>query len=744
MDGVKIGDEFLDPPFDAEIAVELNLGIFDEEVIPGSLTFPNNFPATERNNRIFKHSHHIDVAPKIDILEGVFYLMGNPIDRCKVLRLESTKDVHRVSIILNGLSVDLKGMKIKDIKLDRFNASFDTLSELVSYMNDCNQLGADSLFVWPRIRNSKGFEGLENAGYLLDHFDGILNRWTSATEITPYSEDSAVDRHFPRYFFSPKIRELILLKSLFAQFGYSIEGTFVNDPEQNELSFYTNRLVKCDRRDIIQVSTPIYNGEYYTDNEVINWPGYSIPFESVHMPTPSVGQTVSDQDYNSAVDIIPGRTKILVEKSRKYRVGAKGVVNTTATAIAANIFIMAPVGPNGTFTFVGMYPVFITFVTPEQETAFEFSTEIDLPNAPSIWDLPNELAIVVGIQTPSDPNASISDFIVQVAEVTDSPQYVIEPLEAAQFLPDITVEDWLISLKSTFNLRFGFNPFNKSVIIDYKSKSLNAPITVVDARMSDDVPLKTITRKTGYTYSFPFDSAPGGYSEDKISALTRDKLAGYSPDDVSAGNRLYASPVDGMIYRHVSISSPMNRYFYGDQVIGDGSTQVEIPSRVPMLMDILPDDGRPGQLQPFIEMPLIAPRYEQIPEPLQFLFITYYRGFVENQAGTATLPAASSLATAPNGDSIGNIELWFNSDRPKSLYNLFFRRWNSFENTTERLRDLIELDFELIQKFYTHQFRLLNTVFVPDKLLFTVKSGVIDKAEVEMYRNNYEYEPPQQ
>lgn len=749
MNGVRIGNEFLDPPVNEEITVELNLGLFDEEVIPGSLTFPNNFPATDRNNRIFGQSHRIDVAPKIEAMDGVFYIAGNPIDSCKVIRLESSKDVHRVSIILNGIAMDLKGKKLSDVDTSQFDQEFTTIPELIDWMYQCNKLGSEDLFVWPRMRNGKAFEDVEHPGHMDSHFDGILNRWSDVNLISPYAKNDTIDTHFPRYFFSPKIRELKLLKLLFEQYGYSVTGTFFQQPEQQELSFYTNRLLLCDRRDIVQISQLSYNADFYIETTSLVFPDYTLPLISVHFPSPELGQTALDQDYNDAVGVYVDNPfgsmsfpdslfKIKLSSAKHYKAAVKGTILTSSIVPAANFFLVAEAGTADEGKIIGMYPVSITGVTAEVDSYFECVVDLDLPAAPSVWDLTANVYLICGISTPADNATQISNYILEVAEVIEGDaEMEIETISASKFLPDISIDDWLIGLKSNFNLRFAFNPFTKEVTIDYRTKALTAPVWVIDRHIGNDVPFKTLTRKTGYAYSYSYDSAPGGYGDNKVSALTRSQIAGYAADDTYPGMRLFASPIDGLIYRHVSQSSSQGQYFLGPQVTGDGSTSIEISGRIPMLMEVY---GLKRILQPFIEMSMRAERYEQYPSPLEYIFMTYYRGMIFNESGTDQYPTASSLATAPDGEtSIGDIELWFAIDRPKSVYNLCFRRWQSFERFTERLRDSIRVDYGLIQKFYTHQLQVLNTVFVPDKLLFTLTESGIGSAEIEMYRNNYEY-----
>jgi hypothetical protein len=739
MFGVSINDEFIDLPPSDKLTFELNLGCFSNDVIPGSLSYPNNLPPTDKNNRLLNNTKEIDKVTSKKIFDGVFYAFGAPYDRCKVIRLESNKNVYRVSIILSGVSVDILGKTLRDIDTSAELASFDRISEVLDFINDCNSENSNSIFTWPRIKNESAFEGISDAPYIDNYYGGILNPFTNGTTINPYAKKIGFDNYFKRYYLSPMIREIRLLELLFSQYGYKVSGSFINDIEQRDLAIFSNKIFKVESADLIHTSLAEYA---------------EAPIAGNHIPNLGIGANIMDQDHNALVDVFynhptggqfpDGTMKIKLDTSKKYRIGFRAKITATTNFVTPKYWFVQQSVSNPTFGEVAFeVPGSIMPTIPSEETLVENCMEIDFSSGfPSVDPFVYLLVALDPNNIGGVPDFTMSDATFQVIEVdVDENDAIIEKLNPSEFLPNKPIDEWLTGLKENFNLNIYFNPFSREVVINYKESLLSAPIENIDYRMGDLIPLKTLDNQLGYEFDYNFDSLEDDLIEGNIISFNNSDIKGYLNSSTTGNNEFYLSASDGfMSYYFGGSRKRIGRYFQ-NQLIGDGIKKYIPQGRAPMLMDL---NQLQGLIQPVLKVKMSYSRYALSNYEYQDIRMAYYRYLVPSSNGLVEHPTASSFSVAADEDtSIGFKELWFNIDRPNSIYNQCFRKWLSFERTTERLRDNIQIDQPFIQSFYNTQKQLGNTVFIADKLIFTVEGDSIKEAEIEMYKNNYEYEPPE-
>lgn len=123
MNGIQIGDEFLDLSKDTTVELVLRNPIFgDDNVIPGSYSLPFNVPggeASEKNSRLLKNPdviENIEAAREVDNVrywyDGIFLKKGNlQIDNSNELRKYSLNFIFGMSTLADNF----KTAKLRDI-----------------------------------------------------------------------------------------------------------------------------------------------------------------------------------------------------------------------------------------------------------------------------------------------------------------------------------------------------------------------------------------------------------------------------------------------------------------------------------------------------------------------------------------------------------------------------------------------------------------------------------------------------
>jgi hypothetical protein len=739
MFGIELDGEFLENPKDGELTFELNFGGFQESVIPGSFTFPSNFPSGEINDRLLKHGRRIDSAGKVVYYDGLLYVFNNVYDRCKVVRLETNEDVYRVSAIINGLSLDIKGKTLRDIVTTSENRSFDKISELLDFVNWCNDSNNEHLFTFPRIQNEGAFDDqAEQIPYIANFYDGILNRFVEEGVIVPYIYFGDKEQFFKRYFLSPKIREVKLLELLFAQYGYLVNGSFINDAEARSSVMYSNRLIKADNKELIQVGCKSYS-DAKTTGSWYNWPLLSIDSD----PT--------NQDYNQALDVYvdnfedaayeDGLPKIKIDSSLNYHFGVKGTINAGTENVTMKILVIEPATPSDIGGDVLNEFIFNIDVAPDEDLDYIFYEQFNFGAALGATP-PSEVIIAVGFKTNVDnADFSIQNFVVTIMpDLAVEPDAEIEPINCAEFLPNTPIEDWLVGLKKQYNLNFQYSPFTRIVTIDYLDDCLKKPVESIDGRIGKKMPLKTSDNSKGFKIQYDFSSVTDSLTEENFKDLDPALFKGFERPSNKVPGEYYFDPSTGQVmkYGYNSIRWSFFSDAYYPLTVGDGENEIIISGRAPIL---LRRDADNVTVQAAIKTPMHFPRFGMSADSFSDIRVSFFRGNCPSIDGSLMLPTASTMSIAADGETvIGESEMWLRTDRNNSIYQKYHKRWISFLKNAERLRDRIEIDVPFLQRIFDTQKKIRNSVFVAAKLIFTIKGDRIKEAEIEMYRNNYEYE----
>lgn len=739
MFGIKIGNTWMDVPPDGKITFELNFSGFDEEIIPGSFSFPVDFPATPVNDLLFRHARLIDTYSKVKILEGELHILGSFFDRCKIIRLENSYDYYRCSVSLYGISVDIKGKNLSDIDTSALNRQFNKVVDLLNWMADCNQLGNEA-FTWPVIYNPAALADNLQTSWVERHYNNIINRWIDNNILVPHTADPIADINFPRIFASPFIRVNSILEALFAASGLRCTGSFFEDPEINNLTIFSNKLLRADITCIVQASIVDFDITVYS---------YFYPLAI------SIGPDIMDQDYEQRLGVWvdspilsypAGTQKIKVESSDDVYISVR----------------LRGYAPSGTFPFsMGVVIVNTTtgvvvdlltdaFSSSDESSDYIFFRAITKADFIAYGET-TQVAIFPVISTPNNIYIEKLSILASQNAVVLSPTHdQIEPLNVAEFLPKISISDFLLGLKKVFCINYGFDHVTKTVSIDFNKQMLRSPVEVVDHRIGSKLPAKTLDNSNGYKFSWDWTAADDDYTKENFKDFDKNDFIGYSdvnnPAPTEEG-KFIINLMLNQVLKSVRIGGELTWQYYCDafydSVIGTGEKEVKASGFSPVLMQTTNLEG--VVLTPRISTLMHYPRFKQINDTYSAVRLAFFRGNQNKKDSLVKVPMASSMRhrhIGYEGDStiLGQYTINWDAVIEQDLYNNFWRSWISFLMNTERIRDAIKVDLPFIQRIFKTQKQLKNTIFLAGKLTFTISSTGIDEAEIEIYRNNFNFD----
>ncbi len=752
MFAIKVGDLWFGMPTDGKVVFELNHSAFEEDVIPGSLTFPNNFPSTPTNDLIFKHARLIDTYSRVKSVDGQLYLLGEYFDRCKIVRLENTKNIYRCSVILNGINIDIQGKTLRDIDFSRHNKTFNLISDALDWMALCNDPNEiEQAVVWPLIKNEIVFDDIKDVSFINDYYDGILNRWNNPTSFAPFYSNSLLS-DCKRYFTSPKIRIVSVLEALFNQFGYNVTGSFINDKEQRNLSFFSNKLFQLDSGKLMQASCSTYDAAY-EGNPFFPW-----HFPKITSFNDPAGHDPMDQDYESTIGVFIDNTmdvqyphdllKVKVVDGTNYRVVIHAKMSQETTGVVAIGFFGVGLTLNGTGGAINgdvAYQITTGLTVTDETNTYTVSFDINIDEPAFTPNHFSSIALIPIIATGSA--ISIDSLTFQVVNLDYSGNDIIEPFKLAEFMPNISIEDFLKGVKQAFNLAFNFDWTTNSVSIDKCITSLESPIESIDDRIGDELPTRTADIK-GYDFSWDFSKAEDKLIDNNFKAIKTEDFIGYYdtvyPD--GADGKIFISRVNNKAFL-ISVAQDGSRTYtiYTDAFFnttsGDASKKIVPPSFSPVLMSVA--GGIHASLAPNIQTSMHFPRYDLNYNDFSAIRLSYYRGLVAKPFSASLVPVASSMniSNVAGEDPLGKYVLSWDQKLPNSIYNLWWKKWESFIRNTEKIRDIIYIDLPFIQNVFRKQKKLSNSVFVAGKLTFTISEAGIEEGEIELYRNNFQFDP---
>lgn len=678
LKGIYIQNKPLILPPGIALRFELVNTAFDYDNIPSGLVWEFDLPV-KGNSDLLDFAHFIETKISSRIYDATVIVGANEIIGKLVIQ-KAGNIKYSCSFIVNGFSADVLNKNLKDVIPGgvEFVGTPDTDS-LINHANDViTKVYPEVNYNFPSIINTEFYSDTN------DEFLGVINTWDDDLQTFIKNELSVSNGNaYNKANLSPQLYLVFILKTLFSYFGYKLEGNFINNNETKKILVYNNYALDKVR--------PIYKTIAGMANQYFpNVGPNTINFDDVSSP----GFEDIDGNFNTGTHIYTPQwdSDIIV----RIRFTISGLNITSGVAQPAVIVIIN----NGGFAqqigqFTGNLDT-IEFDQTSIEQNFVASDSF-LFQVVYVNGLTDE--VIVGSYT-------ITNAVVEINATNFRPLNIYNPsIVYANHVPDITVNDFLVSVRKFFGLRIDFDPYEKKVSLDFNKTILSTKAEDLTSKAALNYS-KDTNDGAGYTLDFDFQN--DAQSSDNFKDISQYTNAG-----------TFASPanllVNTVINQRALTLSDNGIYVVGSDlkwkrlcdnfyplILGTGDIEI-VPLAAPMFMREKETEGV-TILAPAIEQTGSSPAFDiGLNDPSLRFFI--WHGKHNNSDGN-TYPFASSYNYNYEGVNIGNLSLRFD-DENYGLYQFSHQSWLNFLLNTETI---------------IRQFKLtVNDIFGP---LFKIKKSV--------------------
>lgn len=436
--------------------------VFDFDGVPGSVSIGVEIPV-EGNEKTLRQAHNIE-SGNDSVIFNIEYFRGGEIDFIGKLIIESSvllssNDTFSVDIVKGDLPSLITGVKLRDILTEDLVIAEGNL-DIYTAMNQANSAAyPDNPISFPTYFNEDHFSS--DAEY----FTGWINPFIQSVQL--YEQVSTLqpgdDYYKPEHTFSPWLNLIWLLRRVVSEYGYEIQGSFVDDPQARKLAHITNFSIEQfkdgDR------------SEFLTTQDRNVSPGW-VPFDVV------VDSTNVGSDTQNALQLFPINNRGLMEI----------VVNVNAGNYTGNPIIhIRTAGLNGTgiqFPLQG----------PNQVTTFEAQITIDQA------DVGEHFAMFI----EHDSQVQIlQNTTLRFHNLTESTGFDFKKsVPLANLVPDISITKFIQAIRS-LGVKIVIDDVQKIVNLDMQSEIFNAKIQTLGVTSREE-PIEQFEEKR---FRYAFDEA---------------------------------------------------------------------------------------------------------------------------------------------------------------------------------------------------------------------------------------------
>lgn len=414
----------LGPEFSAEFSKQSP--VFDFDGVPGSVSIGVDIPV-EGNEATLKQAHRIETENRalifdIEYWKGELQFYGKLIIEESVLYSEN--DTFSVDIVKGDLPTQITGVKLRDILTEDITIA-EGLTDIYTAMKQQSEaVYPDNPLSFPTYFNDDHFGGRA------EYFDGWINPWIQTVSLFEQIDTlQNGDLYYkPGHTFSPWLNLMWLIKRVFHEYGYTIRGTFEEDPQARKISHVTNFSIEQfkdgDRSD------------FRTDQDRTLPQGW-VPFDEVVDST-------NDGSNPTNIQLFP------INHRGRFQVVAN--INAGAFSGSPTIHIKTN-GPNGT-------GVQFNLVDQNQVTTFE--GEFTAEDA----DVGDYLAVFIEHSGTVDININTT---LRIHNLTESTGFEFKrSVPLAHLVPDMTIAAFVKAIRG-LGVKIVIDDLQKEVILDWQS-----------------------------------------------------------------------------------------------------------------------------------------------------------------------------------------------------------------------------------------------------------------------------------
>lgn len=264
MIGIKKDTEYFDLLPGTQIQRERESPVFltssddGKDGIPGEISYPFNLPLTDKNLRLL---NNIDSLPKVKTLEhdivledsGVQLSNGTLVIESLTSHLVKNNVGQAEGFILSNVS-DFWS-RVKDKKLSDLSLGGDRTFSWDGY-NATSGTG-----FWRHIHQTWDYVDSDDGDYVF--YPVACNNWEVANTVTwlnkweDYSGTIQIDRDLNINSLVPHVYMVSVIKAVFNEFGYAVEGDLLSDPDFKQLTLVSYNAVYWANRTLAGAPVPL-------------------------------------------------------------------------------------------------------------------------------------------------------------------------------------------------------------------------------------------------------------------------------------------------------------------------------------------------------------------------------------------------------------------------------------------------------------------------------------------------------
>jgi hypothetical protein len=737
MTGVKINGEFLvvNP---LRVTFEIENSIFSDDVIFTGFSIPGEAPVCEINNRILSFGYKLNLKEKIKQYPCEFYFKGLTVFFGTFNLLETSRKSYRWNISISGLSAELLDKKLSELDYGKDFFLGETTEDIYATLNDmANQFYPKIPICFPVTENTLFYGSYQDQNSANPDFKGYLNAWKSNSQ--EYWQNNIIQASTQDNIqsFVPWVFTQFILRRIFATAGWSVTGTFVNDPELSQHVIYSGRALDRTREiGFFRGKTPGINMTPQTLYPKDTWHTINVQeledsdnrfdLGKYEVPFPHGGSGINQIGY----------FEFLFDF--KARFATPGQIFVTTELWFGILFDGDPVSSTET----------VENVLPDSYDGTEYRIAVKSKWLPvSRAGEKFRLMVKYSQAQGTDVAGSLTLKDIQIKAVSLSSLNLLEPSVAInRFVPDITVRDFIKNLRDVFALTFTPKLATKEVVVDYYQPKLTAlPNNLTHKALYEYN--STIEGSTEYIFSFAWGDNDETEKDNFKTTESYLYLGTFSTENdlppAFAPNKVALVLNQNRFF--ITVKNPTTqliawRYFsdnFQPLRTGEGEAKEIKPALRPVFMigksTDVQESFRVSYIKPIIKTKGNSPCYGLGLENGQPLKMAFWRG-LQPMETKKYYPMATPYRYLNDGQAIFDMSLTW--DEPN--YGLFDRHWKQIVNALKNT-EMVEMDAMLdtaeISEFDITRTQLVEDVYLAIKRMrITFGTDQTKPTEFEMYK----------
>ncbi len=562
------------------------------------------------------------------------------------------------------------------------------------------------------------------AKWQLENGNALVNNWDHSSGAF-YSNDITGLEVFNKHALSPQLYTKFILQSIAGTYNRRVNGEFMQDTATDQLLTHNNVLL--DRGDSIFFTRSEQDGIFDAAFNPNAGSGVQIITQANNEPIFNDETTAPNEDVDNVLTQAGTATQYNIQNAGNHTFTFRIVISSNTTTAFTRLVLRLPYSggtPNIGDPF-GVIPSGFTGVFEYNYTYNALPADVGNYIQPEIYYIGAADAIAM----------DAGSYMICENDSAYNMNRYQGTVQLNKHVPDVTVADYLISLKRRFNLNVIIDLRGNIITLDYAKNILSAApanyTDILQATTYDFKDAEGVEITESFNSGLDIEDGEGITITDTVNSLSdidTAALENYNVDDVIysiSDNKIYGVRALNSVLK---IARSIGNY-YPAFIYGNGKRTLEMIGQ-PANMETIKTDGDSIVVPRFdfaFSSDLFAMGRNNMP-----LVFSFWRGLQNGQNGVVQFPFATPHAYLPNGSSIaGAIDLRFYNDAA-SIWQQLHSEW--VRKTDGSLEVFADAHLTLKDVFeWTTKTPIAkrNEVMVRSKLIYEIKQDGSLKAEVQ-------------